>query len=387
VDKIKVPANLILSCMREQMLKRIYLDYNATAPILPACIEAMNKTMVEVLGNSSSVHHWGQGTRRLIESSRQVLAEIINAHPDHVIFTSGGTESNNHVLRGAAWRKVLIDPTAHDSAFKALEHPEALSVTKGGLIDLFDLHKRMVDSSGGQPILISINSPNNETGVIQPIEQIVQIARSFANVFVHVDASQGLGKLPISFRDLDIDAMTLCAHKMGGPQGIGALVVRETIPLQSFMRGGGQEKSRRSGSENVAAIAGWKAALEAMPNLEHLRTWHHKMEATLKKASPASLVFGENAARACNTTNITMPGVPNHTQVMSLDLAGFAVSAGSACSSGKVSVSRVIKSMMPDEEVAQTALRISSGWQTTQDDLERFTESWINLLNQTHSRK
>jgi cysteine desulfurase len=373
--------------MRVKMLKRVYLDYNATAPPLPAYLEGISHTMQMALGNSSSVHHWGQNTRRLLERARKTLAESIEAHPDHVVFTSGGTEGNNHLLRGAPWHVVLMDPTAHDSAFKALEKGEMLKVSESGVIDLAHLEKKLSTCADQGLVLISVNSPNNETGVIQPLEDIVRLAHAYDHVFVHVDASQALGKVPLSFSKLAIDAMTLCAHKMGGPQGIGALVLRETISLQSLMRGGGQEKSRRSGTENIMAICGWQAALENMPDLQHLRKWHDHLETVLRTAAPESVVVGGQAPRVCNTTNITMPGVPNHTQVMSLDLAGFAVSAGSACSSGKVSISRVIKAMIPQDSVAETALRISSGWQTTQSDLDHFSKAWIQLFNQTRQNK
>ncbi len=362
--------------------KNIYLDYNATTPILPKALENMISALSEDPGNASSVHRWGQNTRRLIDQARKSLADTISCPPEYIIFTSGGSESNNHALRGVSWKHLLIEETAHDSAYKASENAVYLPVTPSGLLDLQVLEKHLKATEGRTPTLVSINLANNETGVIQPAQEIAALTKKYG-AYLHLDACQALGKIPLSFSETGADMMTLCAHKMGGPQGIGALVVKETVPLSAFIRGGGQEKNRRSGTENLPAIHGWYGALETCPDLTHLRQWHDKLEANLKAYCPSVLVFGDKAPRLPNTTNITLPQVGNHIQVMLFDLEGFAVSAGSACSSGKVSTSRVIRALCPDESISQTALRLSTGWKTTPNDLLLFETAWKKIFDRT----
>lgn len=364
------------------MTNPTYLDYNATTPLLPKAQEAMIEALSNDFGNPSSIHRFGQDARRQIEKTRKTLGDVVECAPEYITFTSGGTESNNQALRSLFWSHVIIDEGSHDSAYKACESALYLPIKENGLVDLYVLEQHLKFRLEKGPHLISINLANNETGVIQPLNDIKALAKKY-DAFLHLDASQALGKIPLSFSQSGADLMTLSAHKMGGPLGVGALLIKETVALESFMRGGGQERNRRSGTQNVPAILGWGGALDSIPSLEHLAPWHRRLEGALKTHAPDCIIFGEESPRLPNTTMISMPGVPNSLQLMHFDLEGIAASTGSACSSGKVSASRVLSAMHPNADAPQTAIRISSGWKTQEEDFLRFEAIWKKILDTT----
>jgi cysteine desulfurase len=360
---------------------RTYLDYNATAPLMiPVKTRMMD--LLHMPLNGSSMHKQGQQARGIIQSCRHVLADYIQSDAEDIIFTSGGTEANNLALQGVPWDKVFISAVEHNSVYKAHPHATILPVDRHGLLDLNALEDALKNIYG-KLNLVSVIWANNETGVIQPLKEIVTLAHQYG-ALVHTDAIQMIGKCPIRFKDLGLDLMTVSAHKFGGPQGVGALVVKPHVPLSAMMRGGGQEKNRRSGTENILAIAGFAEAIQHAPALEHLRQWHQKMETNISNKMThveGFQIIGTETERLPNVTCLTMPGMLSETQVMAFDLENIAISAGAACSSGTVKSSRILQSMGCNPALAQTAIRVSTGWATQPEDLEKFTNTWLSLYD------
>jgi len=359
-----------------------YLDYNATAPTLPAVIDCMRELMLEP-SNASSMHRYGQYAKKLMTRSRQSLASYINCPPEYIIFTSGGTESNNMVLKGYDWDQVIISSIEHDSVYKSHEAPTLIPVDKNGILDLKSLKSELEKAKG--KILVSVIYANNETGVLQPIQEIADIVHHYDGL-LHIDAAQAVGKIPFSFKETKADMATLCFHKIGGPSGIGALVVKETVPIKTLLNGGGQERNRRSGTENIPAIMGIEETLNStcFGTMHKLQKMHQNLEdfmvSFLKDYKELPYIFSKDVQRLPNITTVALPGLENVTQVINLDLSGFAVSMGSACSSGRVKkVSRPLKSICQDDILAQSSIRVSTGWNTKEDDLEKFFKSWKNL--------
>lgn len=354
-----------------------YLDHNATSPLRPAAFESM----VEVLragGNPSSVHAAGRRARAAVETARRQVAALVGALPAEIVFTSGGTEANNLALSGAGRRRVLVSAVEHDSVLRAVPGAEVVGVDGNGVVDLAAL-ERALGASGAEPALVSVMLANNETGVLQPIADVVRVARA-AGALVHCDAVQAAGKVPVEVHGLGVDYLSLSAHKLGGPTGVGALIVRDGAPLATDRRGGGQESNRRAGTENVAGIAGFGAAArEATDGARDLAGWRDRIEFSLVQIAPRARVFGVDAERVGNTSCISMPGVPAETQVMAFDLAGVCIGAGAACSSGKVQRSAVLAAMGVPAEEAGTAVRISLGWNTEPADIERLIAAWRDL--------
>ncbi len=343
-----------------------YLDHNATSPIRPMALDAMVEAL-RVGGNPSSVHRPGRAARARIDRARKQVAALVGALPGEVVFTSGGTEANNMALRGH--RHVLVSAIEHESVLKAVPDAERIPVDGNGVIDLVALERMLAD----KPALVSVMLANNETGVIQPIAEVVRLARG-AGALVHCDAVQATGKVPVGLHGLGIDYLSLSAHKLGGPTGIGALVIRDGAPFATDRVGGGQESNRRAGTENVAGIAGFGAAAEVSQGGLDVAALRDRIEASLP-----GKVYGSGAPRLPNTTCISMPGVKAETQVMALDLAGVAVSAGSAGSSGKVTRSAVLTAMGIEASEAETAIRISCGWNTVFEDIDRLIAAWQGL--------
>jgi cysteine desulfurase len=352
-----------------------YLDHNATSPLRPAAFDAMVDAL-RAGGNPSSVHRIGRAARARIDAARRQVAGLVGALPAEIVFTSGGTEANNLVLAGSGRTRVLASAVEHDSVLKSAPGAEVIPVDGEGVVDLAALQRMLAASD--EPALVSVMFANNETGVLQPIAEVARLARTAA-ALVHCDAVQGAGKVPVDLHGLGVDYLSLSAHKLGGPAGIGALVVHSNAPLLPDRRGGGQESNRRAGTENVAGIAGFGvAAEEARVGLlpEVLRD---RLEASLLKIAPQAQVFGAGASRLPNTTCISMPGVKAETQVMALDLAGVCISAGAACSSGKVTPSTVLTAMGVNPAMAETAVRISLGWNSVPEDIERLIAAWRDL--------
>jgi cysteine desulfurase len=352
-----------------------YLDHNATSPLRPAALDAM----VEALragGNPSSVHRAGRRAKSFVEAARRQVAALVGALPSEVVFTSGGTEANNLALAGAGRRRVLVSAIEHDSVLKVAPNAQRIPVDGEGVVDVGALERLLAAS--GEPTLVAVMLANNETGVVQPLADVVRVARQ-AGALVHCDAVQAASKIPVDLHGLGVDYLSVSAHKLGGPTGVGALIVRSGAPFAADRRGGGQESNRRAGTENVAGIAGFgAAAVEAHKGLavDELRD---RLEAALQAIAPQARIFGAGAPRLCNTMCISMPGVKAETQVMALDLAGVCVSAGAACSSGKVQRSAVLSAMGVEEAVAETAIRISLGWNVQTEEIDRLIAAWQEL--------
>jgi cysteine desulfurase len=358
-----------------------YLDYNATAPVRPAVVEAMRE-MLERTGNPSSVHRCGREARRALEQARVAVAAMAGAAPDHVVFTSGGTEANNQALRSARGA-VAVSAIEHDSVLAAAPEAALIAVDTEGRVEVAALERELARL---RPELVSVMLANNETGVIQPVREVGEIARR-DGARVHCDAVQAGGKLLIDMAALGIDFLTLSAHKFGGPQGVGALVLRDGLEPDALLRGGGQERRWRPGTENLPGIVGFGRACElAMADAdwrERTGSLRDRLEARIAALAPLARVFGGSTERLPNTSCLTMPGVSNQTQLIEFDLAGIAISTGSACSSGKVGPSHVLAAMGVDPDEAASAIRISLGWASTSDDVDRFVDAWARLYVRT----
>jgi cysteine desulfurase len=362
-----------------------YLDWNATAPLRAEVAAAMAEALART-GNPSSVHRWGRAARQAIERARGQVAALVGVAPTEVIFTSGGTETNHLALLGMRGRRHLISAIEHDSVREAVPEATLIPVTSAGVVDLAALEALL--AAERRPALVSIMLANNETGAIQPVAEAAAIARA-REALVHCDAIQGAGKLPVDFRALGVDLMSISAHKLGGPQGVGALVAREGVALTALQRGGGQERGRRAGTENGPGIVGFGvaaelAAREMLPSAA-IAKLRDRAETALTAVAPDAPVFAKESPRLPNTLSIGMPGVPASTQVMALDLAGVMVSSGAACSSGKVRRSHVLSAMGASPEEAESAIRVSLGWSTTPAEVERLVDAWAALYRRTRS--
>ncbi len=408
---------------------RIYADYNATAPLRPEAKAAMTAAL-ELTGNPSSVHAEGRKTRALVESAREAVAAAIGACRDDITFTSGGTEAVGASIRGALnavgsgvslmasaiehdavtsvalelKRKNAVADAAMNSWLNSSDGPEhrarmevategvavgAVSpntwpVKSDGYVDLDFLSVAMKGAasiSGVRP-LVSLMLVNNETGVIQPVAEAAEIVHA-AGGLIHCDAIQGLGKTEVSIIELDVDYLSLSAHKIGGPQGMGAFYVKPGAPFGAIQTGGGQEFGRRAGTENVAAIAGFGAAAEAaiagLGDYQALAAHRDRMETRLRTAAHALQIHGASARRVAGVSCFGVEGLPSETQVMGLDLAGFAVSAGSACSSGKVKPSRVLTAMGLSDTAARSSIRASFGWASQAEEFDALAGAWIKM--------
>jgi len=372
------------------MSDRVYLDWNATTPLRREAREAMAAAW-DLPGNPSSVHAEGRHARRLVEGARAGLAGAVGAIQRNVVFTSGGTEANGLALtpglrRGAGMpvKRLVVSAIEHASVLAGGRFsPEAIStvaVTNSGLLDLDHLRAAL---ENGPPALVSVMLANNETGALQPVKEAAEMVHS-AGGLLHVDAIQAFGKIPFDVNMMNADLVTLSAHKIGGPKGVGAVVLAEgVLGLEPLLRGGGQELGHRAGTENVAGIAGFgAAATAALSALDddaiRLQNLQNRLESGLRQ-TPGVIVFSDNAPRLPNTTLFTVPGLKAETAVIGFDLAGIAVSSGSACSSGKVQPSHVLKAMGFGPELAQGAVRLSLGWSTLSKDVDRCLEAWRKL--------
>lgn len=367
----------------------IYADYNATAPVRPEAKTAMMAAL-DVGANPSSVHGPGRAARKLLETARSQVGVAIGARAQDVVFTSGGTEANALALNGVVAKldgkcTLLVSAIEHEAVIKNAGYAgvplETAYVTAHGTLDLDWLRDRLAKwdmERDGTPVL-ALMLANNETGVIQPVADAADMMRE-AGGLTHCDAVQGLGKVMVNVGLLGVDYLALSAHKVGGPQGTGALWVRSGAPLKPVLFGGGQERSLRSGTENLSGIAGFGAATEAairdMPDLQKLAVGRDAMEAKLTSEAGVT-VFGAGAERLAQTSNFAIPGFRAETQVMAMDLAGIAVSSGSACSSGKVKRSLVLAAMGAVDELADSAIRLSFGWNTQSSDFDAAADAWL----------
>jgi cysteine desulfurase len=372
------------------MSNRVYLDWNATTPLRTEAREAMSAAW-DLCGNPSSVHAEGRQARRLVEAARTSIAAAVGTSPRNVILTSGGTEANALALAPALRRGA--GPPVERLAVSAIEHASVLTggrfsaeavstigVTNSGVLDLDRLRAAL---ARGTPALVSVMAANNETGALQPVREAAEIVHA-AGGLLHVDAIQAFGKIPLDINGMNADLMTLSAHKIGGPKGVGAVILAEgVLGFQPLLRGGGQELGRRAGTENVAGIAGFGAAVKrSMEALGReairLGSLRNQLEDGLRR-TPGIIVFSSDVERLPNTTLFTAPGVKAETAVIGFDLAGIAVSSGSACSSGKVQPSHVLEAMGFGPELAQGAVRLSLGWSTSEADVDHSIEAWRKL--------
>jgi cysteine desulfurase len=371
------------------MSERVYFDWNATAPLRDEARRAMMAAL-DLPGNASSVHAEGRQARKWIEGARAAVAKAVGTVPRNVIFTSGGTEANVTALApglrrdGAPVERLVVSAIEHASVLSGGRFPreliETVRVTPAGVVDLDHLGEMLGDRP---PALVSIMLANNETGAIQPIAEVAEIVHGHGGLF-HVDAVQAFGKIPFDMSECGADLLTVSAHKIGGPKGAGALILADGLTAPDpLLRGGGQELSRRAGTENVAAIAGFGAAVTAaMAGLpsesDRLQGLQRRLEDGLR-LTPDVIVFSSSVHRLPNTTLFTAPGLRAETAVIGFDLADIAVSSGSACSSGKVQPSHVLEAMGFDREIAQGAVRLSMGWSTRDADIDRCLEGWRKL--------
>lgn len=355
--------------------RRVHLDHNATAPLRPEARAAVLRAL-DVCGNPSSVHAEGREARRLLEDARAQLAEILNVDPERIVFTSGGTEANATALHQAAG-PVLVSAVEHPSVLENAPQAERIPVTSSGTVDLARLEARL---ARGDVDLVSVMWANNETGILQPVAEVAALCRRFGARF-HTDAAQVPGRLDVDLSRLDFDLVSLSAHKCGGPVGIGALVLGPGVEIRPLLRGGGQERRRRAGTENVPGACGFAAALAAATpgERERVRALRDRLEAEASARVPGVVVIGRDVPRLPNTSMLALPGVPADLLVMRLDLEGIAVSAGSACSSGKVERSHVLEAMGLPAAITGSAIRVSLGHTTSEADVDRFVDAFARI--------
>jgi len=368
----------------------IYLDYNATAKVRPEAIAAVTEALARG-GNPSSVHAAGRAARAAMESARAEIASLVGAAASKLTFTSGGTEACGIAMGSAVTAgvgRVIVGATEHDCVKTVAEDSglpvEIWPVDARGIADLDWLTSRLAD---GPRALICLMLANNETGVTQPVVEAAAISRE-AGAWLHVDAVQAAGKIAVDFDAMDADTLAISAHKIGGPQGVGALLVRDGLKIASRQRGGGQERGRRGGTENGPGIAGFAAAAAAarrdLTALQGQEVWRDALAARL--TAEGAVVIGEGAPRLPQTLCVATPEFASDLQVMNLDLAGIMISAGSACSSGKVKASAVIKAM-GHGDLAPFGIRVSGGWDTAEEDWIHFGDAWLDVLARQRRRR
>jgi cysteine desulfurase len=363
------------------MPMQAYLDWNATGPIRPEAQAALAASMA-VTGNPSSIHAAGRSARRLVETAREQVAGLVGVASRNVVFTSGGTEANMLALSPVLGVTLLVSAIEHPSVRSGgrFAVAEDIPVTAAGVVDLTALQRLL---AGRSRPLVSLMLANNETGVIQPVAEAAAIVHASGGL-LHVDAVQAPGRIGCDFQALGADLMTLSSHKIGGPHGVGALIKRDGLSLDPQIKGGGQERGARAGTENVGGIAGFGAAAEAVrqgwtAEATRMARLRDRLEAGIKAVAPQAVIFGEGAARLPNTTLFSVPGMKAETAVIALDLEGVAVSSGSACSSGKVAPSQVLAAMGVAPELARGAIRVSLGYSTNEQDIEAILKAWEKL--------
>jgi cysteine desulfurase len=382
---------------------RVYLDWNATAPLSAAARDAM-RVAFELAGNPSSVHAEGRAARAAVEAAREAVAGFAGASPADVVFTSGGTEANATALTphlewpaGDRCTRLLVSAVEHPSVLAggqfSPQQVEQIPVSRDGIVDLAALAERLdlLARTGERP-LVSVMLANNETGIVQPVAAAAELAHA-AGGLLHVDAVQAAGRMPLSIKDFGADLMTLSGHKIGAPKGVGALIRRGgDIHIAPLLRGGGQERRLRAGTENVAAIAGFGAAATTAAGTDdraRMAALRGTLEEGLVAACPEVVVFGSGTERLCNTSLFAVSGVSAETALIAFDLDGIAVSSGSACSSGKVAPSHVLAAMGVAKELALGAIRVSLGPTTSGNDVDRLLKTWRSVvarLNKTSKK-
>ncbi len=375
-------------------MQRIYLDNAATTQPFPQVVQTMARIQRTYFGNPSSQHHFGREAKILLEEVREQLAKTVHAFTSEIKFTGGGTEANNWALKGSLLGEqlssghIIVSAMEHPSVLKCAEFLDRLGVTVTYLNPDSDgiIHARSVkEAIRENTIMVSVQYVNNETGVIQPIEEIGRLCRE-NDVIFHCDAVQALNKLPIDLQTLPVDLMSFSAHKIHGPKGVGALFIRRGLKLEAILQGGGQEAGQRAGTENVAGIAGFGEALkqsEAHDQTQRMASLQEYFEYEVKHIYPGAVIVGKNAMRSPFISQIAFPGLSNQNLLIQFDLAGIAVSVGSACSSGSIQSSHVLQAMRLPESVIHSALRFSFSWQTTHNQIKQALERMKKILRYT----
>ncbi len=358
------------------MSDRIYLDYNATAPVRPNVYDVWRE-VTQLPCNPSSIHKEGRAAKALLEMSRRALAEMLSCWPAELVFTSGGSEANMMALTAFPDMPKAVAVTEHASVLEALPDAVRMPVNRDGVLDMDALERILKQTD--KPTLVSVMLANNETGVIQPIQDIAAMVHRYGGI-MHCDAVQAFTKIPVDCTLLGIDILTLSAHKIGAGTGAGLLYIRQPLMVPSLIKGGKQEEGRRAGTENLAAIVAFSNVAElAMKESEHmqkLRQWLDQLENKCQLSFPHhAIVMGKHTSRLPNTVSLQMPNVESQKQLMYFDLNHIAVSAGSACSSGRITASHVIAGML-GEGAGDDVIRISGGWATKQSDIEHFGAVW-----------
>ncbi len=375
--------------------KAIYLDYNATSPVHPDVIKNIPE-WAEAWGNPSSIHGHGRDAKKWIREARASFAELIGCHPTEIIFTSGGSEANNSVIKGLldsqiseGRNEMITTKIEHPSVLRAMEYAESLGfrvhrvpVDRAGKFD-FDFYQKVLSS---KTLLVSIMTANNETGILLPMQKITELAKN-AGALVHTDAVQTLGRVPFSVKDLAVDFATFSGHKFYGIKGGGVLFQRRGNKIENLIVGGGQERGRRAGTENTLAIAsiGMMAKkIQASSMHDQLKALRDSLEKQIETQITGVTFTAREAERLPNTTSLIIPGVHGESLLMSLDVKGFSVSTGAACSSGSPEPSHVLLAMGLKHSEAQSSLRLSVGWMTTSEEIQLFVEALAQTV--THLR-
>jgi cysteine desulfurase len=356
-----------------------YFDHNATSPVSVDVEEAVVSALRD-FGNPSSVHAKGRAARKIVENAREEIADLVGGLPENVIFTSGATEANNQALLCSGRKQVIASAIEHPSVLEISPGDPKISVGANGVVELESLSTIL--RRRGRFAVVSVMAANNESGVIQPVKGSAECAHAAGALF-HCDAVQAVGRIPIDMKRLGVDMLTISAHKLGGPKGAGALILGEGVEIEAFIQGGGQERSHRGGTENVPGIAGFGVAVrEARArrlSIGRIANLIGVLERRAVAAVPDAVIFGEDAPRIANTSMLALPGVDAETQIMALDLAGIEVSAGAACSSGKVGESHVLQAMGVPDELGRCGIRISIGAENTVEEVDKFIEVWSGL--------
>jgi len=382
----------------------IYLDYNATAPVPAEVADAVSAALRECPGNASSIHAFGQRAKALLDEARTAVARLIGGDPSEIVFTSGGTESDNLAVRGVA--ESPRDDARPAVITTAIEHEAVLNAVKalgrrgwpvtilpagpGGVVSVADLAEALDARSDGPPALVSVMLVNNELGTVQPVKALAAMARARGVAF-HTDAVQAVGRIPVSVRDLGVDLLSMAGHKFGAPKGVGALWVRRGFTLQPQSIGGRQERGRRAGTENTPSIEGLRVAAERALRLLPAETIRQtalrdRLERGIIETVPGTTVNGDAAARVPNTANISFEGVEGESLVIGLDLEGIAVSTGSACSSGTLEPSHVLRAIGLTPSRVESAVRFSLGPDTTDAEIDRVLEVVPAVVSRLRAR-
>ena len=364
----------------------IYLDYNATAPLHKNVIKKIQNLKFEEFGNPSSVHKIGRNSKKIVEEVRRNILSILKAKNYDLIFTSGATESNNLAIKGFVKKNniktIFSLQTEHASAIDVVKNLDIekkfFNINSNGNVNLKEIEELL--SKQTSSFLVSIMFANNESGIIHPINEIAKIVRKYKGI-IHCDGVQGLGKIEIDLDSLDVDLFSISSHKIGGPTGVGALLINTRNNISPEITGGGQEKNLRSGTENFLGIVGFGEAINEVNNLakicnSEIKNNRDLLEANLKKLSNEIKIFGEDTNRLANTCYFAYPSMTSENQVIALDQKGICVSSGAACSSGKVEPSHVLKAMQVDEKYIHSAIRVSLGWDSTKEQIETFFNIW-----------